>query len=211
MATAQDKLLALERARDLFAAGELKALDVVVLVDLVSSIDRESGVAIRRYQTVAESCGRDRSSVVRSVARLRATGLIERQQRRYKRTRGKTASAFSLADLGAERHLPRCKNAPSVGAQRAEPDLSPDGVGDFRPVARQGSQAEPARKPDRRQRELLLPFPDLLTTIVSELLKRSGSEFKGFNSPRDQAELFISNLVKQRGEDAVRSAWAEAM
>ena len=64
------KAVAMDAALRLVAAGDLQPQDMAVLWYIASSLDRQTGEAIRRYQTIADGCGMSRATAVRAMARL---------------------------------------------------------------------------------------------------------------------------------------------
>jgi DNA-binding transcriptional ArsR family regulator len=90
------KAVAMDAALRLVEAGELQPQDMAVLWYIASSLDRQTGEAIRRYQTIAEGCGMSRASAVRAMARLKAAGVIEIRERYFQGRRGKVATAYRL-------------------------------------------------------------------------------------------------------------------
>ena len=93
-AVAMDAALRLVEAKP--EDGKLLPQDRAVLWYIASSLDRQTGEAIRRYQTIAEGCGMSRASVVRAMARLKAAGVIEIRERYFRGRRGKVATAYRL-------------------------------------------------------------------------------------------------------------------
>ena len=111
------------------AEGKLRPQDMAVLWYIVSNLDRQTGEAIRRYQTIADGCGMSRATAVRAIARLKAAGVIEIRERYFSDRRGKVATAYRL---GADH--PGRTSTPA----RADIDARQGGQND-RPEAQVGS------------------------------------------------------------------------
>ncbi len=86
----------MDRAMDFVQAGEIKQQDVAIFWYICTSLDGETGEAIRRYETIAEACGLSRRTAIRAIDRLKAVGLVVSRARSYKKTRGDLANAYSL-------------------------------------------------------------------------------------------------------------------
>ena len=90
------KAVAMDAALRLVEAGDLQPQDMAVLWYIASNLDRQTGEAIRRYQTIAKGCGMSRATAVRAMARLKAAGMIEIRERYFQGRRGKVATAYRL-------------------------------------------------------------------------------------------------------------------
>lgn len=103
------KTKVMDRAMAMVGQG-LTMQDVGVLYYLCSSLDGQTGEAVRRYQTIADAGDFSRATAVRCIQRLKAAGLVEIRQRFYNKrgaTRGQVATAFrlgatALAEVGAQ-------------------------------------------------------------------------------------------------------------
>ncbi len=90
------KAVAMDAALRLVEAGDLQPQDMAVLWYIASNLDRQTGEAIRRYQTIADGCGMSRATAVRAMARLKAASMIEIRERYFQGQRGKVATAYRL-------------------------------------------------------------------------------------------------------------------
>ncbi len=102
----------MDRALDLVSDGELKPDDMAVLWFLCTSMGNWTGECVRRYETIAESCNVSRTTAVRAIARLKSFGLIGIRERFYKKSKGKTATAYRLGALP-----PKAKPAARIGSR----------------------------------------------------------------------------------------------
>jgi DNA-binding transcriptional ArsR family regulator len=110
------KAVVMDAALRLVAAGDLQPQDMAVLWYIASSLDRQTGEAIRRYQTIADGCGMSRATAVRAMARLKDAGVIEIKARYFRNQRGKMATAYRLGALPPPRRATAADEA-QIGAQ----------------------------------------------------------------------------------------------
>jgi len=77
--------------------------------EVVQIAGKETGAARAELATIADRIGRSRATVVRSVRRLIAAGVIEREEQR----RGKRcyASLYRLVEPGSQKGAKRVPNA----------------------------------------------------------------------------------------------------
>ena len=114
------KAVAMDAALRWVEVGELQPQDMAVLWYIASSLDRQTGEAIRRYQTIAEGCGMSRARAVRAMARLKAAGVIEIRERYFRNRRGKVATAYrrgAAPPPGVQTTTPRGAIHDTSGAQ----------------------------------------------------------------------------------------------
>ena len=107
------KALAMDHALKLCVAGELKPDDMAVLWFIATNMDNQTGETVRIYGTFAARCGMSRSSIGRSLKRLKDAGVIEVTPR-YARHSGRVCSAFRFS-----KEAVKAKALPEAGSGKA--------------------------------------------------------------------------------------------
>ena len=201
----QDKAAVMDRALLLVAqnrtssrsTGRLRGGDLAILWYLLSSLDAQTGEAVRRYETIAARCGISRGQACKAVTRLKVYGLIEAQPRYREGRRDKFSTAFTVSQEPEGGRRPsastsekagggRRPSASTVDAHRRLPS-TPRGVGNLSHCINNlvgPSRQDQARQEDGadlcagelratpEQREILLPLPvekDHVTEDWSEI------------------------------------------
>ena len=180
------------------STGRLRGGDLAILWYLLSSLDAQTGEAVRRYETIAARCGVSRGQATKGVSRLKRHGLIYAWPRYREGRRDKFSTAFSVSEEPKGGRRPsaptsekavggRRPSAPTVGAHRRLPS-APIGAGNLSHCitnlvgpshggdhARQEVGADLCAGELRatpEQRELLVPLPvekDQVTEAWSEI------------------------------------------
>ncbi len=133
----QEKTAVMDRALLLVAqnrtssrsTGRLRGGDLAILWYLLSSLDAQTGEAVRRYETIAARCGVSRGQATKGVSRLKRHGLIYAWPRYREGRRDKFSTAFSVSEEPKGGRRPsaptsekavggRRPSAPTVGAHR---------------------------------------------------------------------------------------------
>lgn len=90
-----------KEALELRKQGLIKSDDFVILFYLLDALDNRTGIALRKFQTIADRTGVCLTNVKAAIGRLESHGLIARQQRYSGKTKRQLCNEYTLPDFAA--------------------------------------------------------------------------------------------------------------
>lgn len=204
------KAQAMDHAQRLVASGDLQPSDMAVLWFVCTSIDNQTGQAIRKYQTIADACGMSRASVVRALNRLDVAGVIDRKARYAVSHRGQIATAFTL---GAHAFVAAAGGSRvNQGVVHQRPTKSPSHLHEIPggPPANKQVRHEGMRDgPNPSSTDPPSPADEEFEDMAAELMERANANGANYyDLPAAIQE--VADWRAAKGDRAIRKAWQRA-
>jgi DNA-binding MarR family transcriptional regulator len=90
-----------KEALELRKQGLIRSDDFVILFYLLDALDNQTGIALRKFQTIADKTGVCLTNVKAAIGRLESLGLIARRQRYSDITKRQLCNEYTLPDFAA--------------------------------------------------------------------------------------------------------------